>query len=152
MTTASSDVRDAWRSLVWTHDSVLDITDKVYLQDVLVESELDFARLCFEGRVNFFTCRVQRRTEPRLGGQTRYTFRVSVDYYLQQTDVPESTYNVVEDRLGVVDGLVISELTTDWNGTVDYYTGATPLEIKPVPIGGRQCWRGGLVYTAFKTA
>lgn len=151
MTTAAA-VREAWREAVWSNDAVLELTPRIHLHDVLTESEFDFEKLCHDGVVNFFLCKVQRRSEPLIGRRTQYTFQVRVEYYLQQTDVAESTYNAVEDRLGGVDELVISELTGDWSETVDFYTGSSPLAIKPTTVGGRQCWQGGLVYTAFKTA
>lgn len=147
----SGDIRDAWLAAVWSDAQVLSYTPKIYLHDVSIESEFDVERLCHEGVVNFFLCKVQRQSAPLVAGNTRYTFKVAVEYHLQQADSSSNTYNDVEDRLGVVDGLVLSGLTGDWSETVDYYTGGVPLTIKPVRISGRQCWMGGLTYTAFKT-
>jgi hypothetical protein len=155
--TASKAVRDAWNAAIWPHPSIAAMTDKVFLHDVSQESEFELAKLYSEAdgegpRLNFFLCIVTRRQEPLICLQTRYTFVVEVQYYLQQTDNPESTQNTLVDRLEAVDDLVRPELGATWGGTVEYYQGGVPQKLALVTIDNRKCWKGGYTYTAFKTA
>ena len=147
----SSDVRTAWQSAVFEHATVAAVTDKVYAYDVSVESDLDAARLRYEGTINFFLYKVTRLHEPLAFGTTRYTFTVQVEYYLQQTDASASTFNTLVDRLEVVDDLVRSELGGTWGNTVDYYQGGRPSPVTSVRIDNLACWRGAYTYTGIKT-
>lgn len=151
MTNTSADIRDAWEAAVLTHATVTTFTPNIYLYDVLADSQFQVSGLYYEGAINFLTCKVQRRSEPLMMNQTRYTFEVRLEYYLQQTDMSESTFNTCQDRLEAIDTLVRTELTGSWSGTVDYYQGGQPTRIDAVPVDTRACWRGGFTYTAFKT-
>lgn len=157
MTNTSADVRDAWEENVLLHATIQGFTDKVYTYDVSQDSQFDVARLYSDAdgegpRVNFFLCLVQRRQEPQMVESTRYTFTVVLEYYVQQSDQPESTYNTLVDRLEAADDLVRSSLGVGWDGTVDYYQGGVPTKITQVTIDERACWKGGFTYTAIKTA
>jgi hypothetical protein len=151
MTSTSVDIEIAWNSKVWEQDVIQSFTPLFYPYDVSAESEFDIDKLTHEGMVNFFLAKTQRRLEPILTAQTRYTYQVQVEYYLQQTDVAESTYGTVRDRLETLDSLVLTSLGKTWSGTVDYYQGGNPLPLRQVTISERKCWFGGIVYTAFKT-
>lgn len=151
MTNASADIEAVWLTAIWSHRTILDMTPIFFPYDVSVESEFDLDRLCYEGQVNFFLAKTQRLAEPLIINQTRYTFGVEVQYYLQQADISENTYPIVRDRLETLDDLVRSELSKTWEGTVDYSPGGRPTPLRQVPIGGRQCWTGGIAYTAIKT-
>ena len=151
MTNTSADIEAAWAEKIWSHGTILDITPRFYPYDVSAESEFDVEKLCDDGVVNFFLAKTQRLAEPILTQQTRYTFSVEVQYYLQQTDVAESTYQAVRDTLESLDDLVRSELGKTWDGTVDYTPGGRPTPIRQVVISGRQCWTGSIVFTGIKT-
>lgn len=144
-------VRTAWFENVWSNSTVLTYTDRIHLHDVLADSEFDVDLLHYDTQINFFTCIVQRAHEARMMGSTLYQYQVQVLYHLQQTDVEGSTFNLVQDRLETVDGLVITALGSNWDSTVDYYTGSTARAIELITVSGKRCWRGGYTYQAFKT-
>jgi hypothetical protein len=153
---ASSDVRAAWQDKVWGHKTVTTMTPKIYLYDVSVDSAFNMAELYYGApgkypTINFFLCLVTRQHEPQIMGNTRYTFQVRVQYYLQQEESSSNTYNTLVDRLETVDDLVRTQLTGDWDGTVDFYNGGIPQDISVVTIDNKACWRGGFIYTGTKT-
>jgi hypothetical protein len=147
----SDDIETAWESAIWQHSDILEMTSNIYPYDVSAESEFDIDKLCLEGEVNFFLAKTSRASEPILTQSTRYTFTVVVEYYLQQTDIAESTYRTLRDRLETLDDLVLTSLGKTWTATVDYCPGGNPQPIREVTISGRRCWFGAIVYTAFKT-
>ena len=149
--TAGIEVRNAWESRVWSDPAVLILTDRIFMFDVTEDSQFDALKLIHEQRINFFTCQVLRSSVPLIGGSVRYSFRVQVRYFLQQTDEAESTYNAVADRLELVDQLVLTTLGKTWGGTVDYYDGAVPQDVVKVTVDDKECWRGGYTYSGFKT-
>jgi hypothetical protein len=152
----SEAVRDAWYNKVWTHKYVQGMTSKVFLYDVSVDSTFNMAEL-YHGAsgkyptINFFLCLVRRQHEPQIMGNTRYTFQVQVQYYLQQEESSSNTYNTLVDRLETVDDLVRAELTGTWDDTVDFYNGGVPQDISVVTIDNKACWRGGFTYLGTKT-
>ena len=153
---SSADVRSAWKEKIWDHKSIQAMTKNAFLYNISVDSSFDMAKLYYAqpGKVptiNFFLCLITRRHEPLIMGNTRYTFEVRVEYYLQQEENSSNTYNTLVDRLEVVDDLVRSSLTGNWNNTVDYYTGGVPQGISVETIENKACWRGGFIYTGIKT-
>lgn len=156
MTNLSSDVRNAWEDKIWSHVSVKNITSRIYLHDVNVDSAFNMADLYYGTpnslpTINFFLCLVTRQQEPQIMGNTRYTFQVRVEYYLQQEETSSNTYNMLIDRLEIVDDLVRTELTGTWDDTVDFYDGGTTQEVSVVTIDNKACWKGGFVYVGTKT-
>ena len=152
----SEDVRNAWKDKVWEHKSVQAMTSRVFLYDVSVDSTFDVGNLyhATPGKyptINFFLCLVRRQHEPLIMGNTRYTFQVQVQYYLQQEESSSNTYNTLVDRLETVDSLVRAELTGNWDNTVDFYNGGVPQDISVVTIDDKACWRGGFTYLGTKT-
>ncbi len=150
-TILSTDVEEAWASLLWNHPDVLARTTNIYPYDVSAESEYDIDKLCLDGIVNFVLAKTARESTPLIMNQTRYTFQVQVEYYLQQTDIAESTNRTVRDYLEEIDDLVLSTLGGTWGDTVDYWNGGKITPPKSVTISERKCWFGVIVYTAFKT-
>jgi hypothetical protein len=144
-------VRNAWNTKVWTQTSVQDITDKIYLHDVFVESESDFAKLVHAQKVNYFTCVVLREHEAMMMTQTRQRFQVTVTHYLQQADQEDSNFNPVLDHLALVDDLVISSLGSSWDSTIDFYNGSSLTKPEIVNVNGIRCWRAGYTYLGTKT-
>lgn len=152
----SEDVRNAWQDKVWEHKDVKAMTSRVFLYDVSIDSAFDVGNLYHgtPGRyptINFFLCLVRRQHEPLIMGNTRYTFQVQVQYYLQQEESSSNTYNTLVDRLETVDSLVRTELTGNWDDTVDFYNGGVPQDISVVTIDDKACWRGGFTYLGTKT-
>ena len=152
----SSLVRAAWSSKILNHSSVTAFTSRAFTYDVSQENDFDIANLYHSPNVgsptvNFILCLVQRQQEPLVVQNTRYTYQVRLEYYLQQEDIGSSTYNTVIDRLELMDDLVRTELGGMWNGTVDFYSGGVPSDITVVQIDKRSCWRGAYVYTGVKT-
>jgi len=149
-------VRSAWKDKVWEHKSVQAMTSRVFLYDVSIDSTFDVGNLyhATPGKyptINFFLCLVRRQHEPLIMGNTRYTFQVQVLYYLQQEESSSNTYNTLADRLETVDSLVRTELTGNWDDTIDFYNGGVPQDISVVTIDDKACWRGGFTYTGTKT-
>lgn len=152
----SEDVRNAWQDKIWSHKDVKVMTSKAFLYDVSVDSAFNMSDLYYgaSGKyptINFFLCLVTRQHEPQIMGNTRYTFQVRVQYYIQQEESSSNTYNTLVDRLEAVDELVRTELTGNWGGTVDFYNGGTPQDISVVTIDNKACWRGGFTYLGTKT-
>jgi hypothetical protein len=153
---SSEDVRNAWQDNIWTNKTVKAMTSKSFLYDVSVDSAFNMADLYYgePGKyptINFFLCLVSRQHEPIIMGNTRYTFQVRVQYYLQQEESSSNTYNTLVDRLEAVDDLVRTSLGGSWDGTVDYYNGGVPQDISVVTIDNKACWRGGFTYLGIKT-
>lgn len=153
---SSEDVRNAWKSKVWDHKTIKAITPKAFLYDVSVDSAFNMAELYYGAPgsypiINFFICLVRRQHEPLILGNTRYTFQVEVQYYLQQEESASSTYNALVDRLEAMDSLVRTELTGTWNNTVDFYNGGVPDDISVVTIDNKECWKGSFRYVGIKT-
>lgn len=153
---SSSEVRIAWDEKVLSHKKVTSITSRRFLYDVSVDSAFNMAELYYGApgqmpTINFFLCLITRQHQPQIMGNTRYTFQVRLEYYLQQEESSSNTYNTLVDRLETVDDLVRSELTGDWNGTIDFYDGGVPQEISVVTIDDKACWRGGFTYVGTKT-
>lgn len=156
MANTSADVRAAWKSKIFDKAAVQAFTKRSYFYDVSVDSAFDMAELYYGTpdkvpSINFFLCLVTRQQQPQIMGNTRYTFEVRVEYYLQQEEVSSDTYTTLVDRLETVDDLVRTQLTGDWDGTVDFYDGGTPLGITAVTVDNKSCWRGGFVYIGTKT-
>lgn len=153
MSTAE-EVRTAWATHLWQDDTVQVITPQIHDYDILAQSQKEVTKFYAESDggmiVNFFTYVVQRAQDPGLGGQIEQTFRVEVNYYLQQTDIAGENYNLVEDRLGTVDDLVYTVLGATWRQTVDFFNGGEPRRIEAVTLDGKSCWRGGLTFQATK--
>jgi hypothetical protein len=152
----SEDVRNAWQDKVWEHKDVKAMTSKIFLYDVSIDSAFDVANLYYgpPGKyptINFFLCLVRRQHEPLIMGNTRYTFEVIVQYYLQQEENSSSTYNTLADRLEKVDDLVRTQLTGTWDDTIDFYNGGVPENISVATIDNKACWRGGFTYLGTKT-
>lgn len=149
-------VRAAWQDKIWSNKTVTVMTPRIFLYDVSVDSTFNMAELYYgaPGKypvLNFFICLTRRQHEPLIMGNTRYTFSVQVDYYLQQEENSSSTYNMLVDRLETVDNLVRAELTGNWDSTVDFYNGGVPREVSVITIDNKACWRGGFIYQATKT-
>lgn len=156
MATKSSEIRAAWVDKIWENKSILQMTNRIFLHDVSVDSSFDMAGLYYSTpstlpAINFFLCLIVRRQEPLIMGNTRYTFQVRVEYYVQQEELVSNSYNTLIDRLEVVDDLVRTELTGDWDGTVDFYSGGTLTDVTVVTIDDKACWKGGIVYIGTKT-
>ena len=154
---SSEVVRAAWQDKIWQHKDVRAMTSRTFLYDVSVDSAFDVANLYYGApgkypTINFFLCLVRRQHEPQIMGNTRYTFQVQVQYYLQQEENSSSTYNILADRLETVDDLIRTELTGTWDNTVDYYNGGVPNDISVVTIDNKACWKGGFTYLGIKTA
>jgi hypothetical protein len=154
--TSSLEVRTAWEEKIWSNTSVKAMTTRAFLHDVSVDSSFNMAQLYYapSGKmptINFFLCLIKRSHEPQIMGNTRYTFEVRVEYYLQQEESSSNTYNTLVDRLETVDDLVRTQLTGSWNDTVDFYNGGTPQDISVAIIDNKSCWKGGFVYLGIKT-
>lgn len=152
----SESIRNAWQDKIWEHKDVKTMTSRVFLYDVSIDSAFDVANLYYGApgkypTINFFLCLVRRQHEPLIMGNTRYTFQVQVQYYLQQEENSSNTYNTLGDRLEIVDSLVRTELTGNWDTTVDFYNGGVPQDISVVTIDDKACWRGGFTYIGTKT-
>jgi hypothetical protein len=154
---SSEVVRAAWQDKIWQHKDVRAMTPRTFLYDVSIDSAFNVANLYYGApgkypTINFFLCLVRRQHEPQIMGNTRYTFQVQVQYYLQQEENSSSTYNILADRLETVDDLIRTELTGTWDNTVDYYNGGVPNDISVVTIDNKACWKGGFTYLGIKTA
>lgn len=159
--TTSAQVRTAWNTRVWTNATVTAITDKIYSFDIADSGALTGGQaelLRYQAQVNFFAYTVTRgRTSPQLtaggaSGGLRYTFDVSVAYYLQKDQGQSDTnYNAVVDRLETIDGLVVSQLGKRWDSTVDFYEQTGAQEPQLIQLDEKEVWRGVITYRAVKT-
>lgn len=161
MATTSAEIEAVWKDNLFTRSEILRFTNRVLFHDVSLDSTFRLAELRYSDGIeipviNFFLCIVTRRREESqvAGGAagTRYTFQVRLEYYLQQTDIPGSTYQIHRDRLEKVDDLIRTALGSRWLDTVDYWQGGVPIQPARVTIDDRVCWQGGYTYTAFKAS
>lgn len=147
----SATIRTAWDAAIWQHATVRGWTDKIYAYDILADSQFAVAKFAYQGKINFFTYEATRESALELSRQLTYQHQMVVTYYLQQTDMAESTYNTLVDRLETLDDLVISQLGSRWSNSVDFYNGAQLSGVKIVEIDAKRCWTSSYTYLATKS-
>ena len=147
--TTSETVREAWRTAIWTHADILALTDKVIEHDISEESHHELASLRFEQKINFFAFRVRRAVESLMGERNRLLFLIDISY-TRWADPDGANYNAVLDGIETVQGLVISELGSNWGGVVG---GSEPQSGPPSivvsTIGEDRVFRADFNYSGF---
>lgn len=147
----SQQIADIWRTYVFDHADIQDITTKVYDYQLTVDSEREITKWYYNQRINCVTYLTQYSTVFGLTEQEQREYLVTVTYY-KQVDTDGTAYKAVRDFFETLKDLVLSELGHRWQETVDFYNppSETP-EISEIEIGGEKCWQGQVVYQAFKT-
>ena len=144
-------VRSAWLTNVWQNASVRALTDNIYAYNVTKESEKEVRKFFAEGAVNAIFYTVKKAQQLMLGNQVRQTFTVTISYYLD-ADPSSDNYNTLLDAFETIDSIVVSNLSSRWGATVDYYTTQTgPVDPSQQDLDGRPVWVGEYVYQGIKT-
>ena len=158
MSTAAQ-VRAAWLDNIWTHATVQAYTTKIYDYDITSRSQKEAAKFRHNTSINFLTYITTRGHEMKELGSigatsalVHFNFQVEIRYYLE-ADSDGEGFNAVIDRLGTIDGLVVSQLGKTWDSTVDFYRPQQePPTINLIELDGRPVWLGVYRYFALKRA
>ena len=151
-------VRAAWATNIFEHATVLAYTTKIYDYDITARSQKETARFRYNTGINFFTYLTTRGHEVKeMGGASssaiaHFNYQVEVRYYLE-ADTEGTNFNAVVDRLGTIDGLVVTQLGKTWDSTVDFYRPQQePPTIQLIELDNKPVWLGVYRYFAQKRA
>lgn len=148
--TTSAQVRTAWSDNIWDHTTIQALTTKIYDYDITTESTKEFTKLREDQQINCFTYVVSRAERILILNQTEHTFTVRIRYY-RQADIPGVNFNDLITAFETISGLVVSELTSSWDGTVDFYrVQPEPPQISLIQMEGQPVWVGDFRYFGFK--
>lgn len=146
----SGEVRAAWDSKIWTNATITALTTKIYDYDITTGSTKETAKFYHNQEINFITYLVNRTQRLRLMGQVEQTFNVEIRSY-KKADTDGVNYNDLITQFETIDSLIISQLTSTWDDTVDYYTIQSSVpEISLITLDGIQVWLGKYTYTGIK--
>lgn len=148
--TTSALVRAAWNTKIWTNATITALTAKIYDYDITTNSTKETAKFYHNQEINFITYLVNRTQRIRLMNQIEQRFSVEIRAY-KKADTDGVNYNALITQFETIDALVISQLTTTWNSTMDYYTiQDSPPEISQITLEGIPVWLGKYTYTGIK--
>ncbi len=148
--TTLEQVRTAWDTAVWQHESIQAITDKILTADLNLSAMREVTAMSFQQKINAFMCLVSVSDELRIMQQRRRTFTVDARYYLE-IDLRGERYNAALDAMDILLGLVRTELGGRWSNTVDYVRYQTsPIDMSRVVIAGKPCWVAKYKFLGFK--
>ena len=78
-------------------------------------------------------------------------FKVEIEHIREKEEGGDDTaFNAVLDAFETLGGLVRTNLSATWDGTVDLWNEPSEVEIDSITIEGRHCWRGKQIYKATK--
>ena len=144
----SEQIRDAWEEYVWRNEDILQMTTKIYSEDITQGSQPESARLRHRGRINFITyVATRRRLEESLGGCITYGHRVVVTYFIEK-DPKGGKSDEVVDRLIEIDAIVRSQLGQSWQSEVDFYVLSAVEDPALIALDNKEVWRHQYVYEA----
>lgn len=153
MSTAAQ-VRAAWLDNIWNHATVQAYTTKIYDYDITARSQKEAAKFYHNTSINFFSYITTRGHEVKeMGGSSlsaiaHFNYQVEIRAYLQ-ADTDGSNFSAVIDRLGTIDGLVVTQLGKTWDSTVDFYRPQQePPTLNLIELDGRPVWLGVYRYFA----
>lgn len=147
--TTLAQVRSAWDTSIWSHASILAITDKIYDYDVTIDSTFELYKLRYNQEVNAFVYVVSKYERLGFGGTKYEEFEVNVRYY-RKADVAGANHKAVYDAYETLIALVRTSLTHTWGGTVGAYRNQdSPPQISQITLEGVPVWLG--TYKFFAT-
>lgn len=145
--TRSEAIRAAWRSAVWSHADILDITDVVIEHDLAEDSWNELTKLRYNQEINFFAFRVSRAIVYLMGSKISLLFSVNISY-VREVDTEGANYNACLDAIEVLQELVLSELGSTWGSTVGTgYPQQTPPNISVSSVGEERVFKADFNYT-----
>lgn len=147
--TTPEDIRVKWRTLIWAHDDMLALTDKVLEQDITEVSHKEISKLRYEQKINFFAFRVLQGMDQLMMGKYRLRFFVNISY-TRWADPDGANYNLVIDGIAAMQNLVLTELGSTWGGLVanaEPQSGAPSVSV--ITIGEEAAFKADFNYTAF---
>lgn len=146
----SAEIRAAWDTKIWTNTTITALTTKIYDYDITTQSTKETAKFYYNQEINFITYLVNRTQRIRLMGQVEQKFDVEIRAY-KKADTEGVNYNALITQFETIDALIVSQLTGNWNSTVDYYQiqDAVP-EVSLITLDGVQVWLGRYTYTGIK--
>lgn len=148
---SSSDIRDAWKTAIFDHDTIQSYTHSIYNYDVTETSRKERAKFQHDSEINFITYLVRReRDTEQVANATKSLLNhiVEVAYYMR-ADTDGDNYNTLVDRMQTLDGLVVTELGTSWSSNIDFYRVETERP-ELLQLDGRDVWRQRHIYTGFE--
>lgn len=141
-------VRTAWADNVFAS---INSGENAFDYDIVGDSQAELSKLNYGQRIDAWSYTVTS-SEVAWGVRiTKLTFTVTVKHWIQQNnDADGSNYNELIDSFRTVNDYVLDNLGSQWDSTVDYYTGPTVPAVSVVSINGTPCWFAQVVYTGIK--
>jgi len=115
------------------------------------QSATDLELGYYKQQIDFWEYFVVSTKQPRLMGkyQEKFTLTVRHSLAISENGAATSHQNLM-DSLRTVNDLVITNLGTKWDNTVDYYEGPNDPSLSADTWGGKAIWTATQTYTAFK--
>lgn len=151
--TRSETIREAWRTAVWNHADIQDITEVLIEHDISEDSFHELARLrsATTRDVNFFAFRVSRGIQYMINNKISLLFSINISY-VRRADPDGLNYNSALDAIEVLQELVVSELGTTWSSTVGgSMPQVEPPSISVTTIGEERVFKADYNYQGFIT-
>jgi len=151
--TRSETIREAWRTAIWDHADIQDITEVLIEHDISEDSFHELARLrsTTTRDVNFFAFRVSRGIQYMINNKISLLFSINISY-VRRADPDGLNYNLALDAIETLQELVVSELGTTWSSTVG---GSMPQNEPPsiavTTIGEERVFKADYNYQGFIT-
>ena len=147
-------IRAAWLAGIWNHATVQAYTTKIYDYDITLKSQKEAAKFRHNTLINFFTYLTTRGHQfPEIGGLSssaivHFSYQVEIRHYLE-AGTEGDNFNAVIDRLAAIDGLVVTQLGSTWDGVVDFYRPQQePPTVTLIELDNKSVWLGVYRYFA----
>lgn len=147
--TTLAQIRSAWLANIWNHATIQAITTKIYNYDITLDSTFEYSKLRYNQEFNAFVYIVTKYERLGFGGTKYDEFEVEVRYY-RKADVEGNNFNTVLETFETLFGLVRTQLSHTWGGTVGAYrTQESAPTLSQVTLEGVPVWLG--TYKFFAT-
>jgi len=147
---SNADIRTAWSENVFENIAQGE-NSYGYAINRTNQSASDIELGYYNRQIDFWEYVVTSIKTPLLMGKYRETFRLELKHSLgvEQSDDAIAQQTLI-DSFRTVNDLVITNLGTKWDNTVDYYEGPSEITVTADQWGGKAIWTGTQIYTAFK--
>lgn len=105
----------------------------------------------YQREIDFWEYFVTSTKTQKLMGKYEIKFAMTVRHSVGISENGGATsHNALLDSFGTLNDLVITNLGTKWDNTVDYYEGPSDPIVNADTWDGKGIWTGTQIYTAFK--
>lgn len=146
--TALSAVRDAWDA-VFASSTLQSYTTNFYTYDLAATTDKSIsnsALMMLNNEINFIQATFAKSSKFEMCNELLSTFNIVISYY-REIDNDGTNYHAITDFFDSLLGVVLDEVGTDWDGTIDYFQpGDVTLGV--ANLDSRDCWTGRVQYEA----